>query len=88
MAWGTRESRQPLDDLLPREGGESWWHSARFEVVGVAARLGLRPSEFEAWGEDDRAEVLAYYRTMDKIASVENRRQEREMERKSRKHGA
>lgn len=50
----------------------------------MAVASGLRPSEFFASGEDDKALLIAYHRVVAKMNSYEAKEREREMKRKER----
>jgi hypothetical protein len=74
--------------LLSKENGATWWNSRRFEEIGIAIKSGHWPHEFDELADEEKATVIAYYRTLGKMAAVEQERQDEEAERMRRRHGA
>ena len=49
-----------------------WAHNRIFEDISASIELGVRPSEFASWADQDKAFVLAQLRVKSTISSYES----------------
>lgn len=61
--------------------GGPWRSSARFEAVETAHEWGLTPAQFDALPEEERAEMIAYCRAVNRMAAFERQEAERQIRR-------
>lgn len=71
MRWGKPDGTK-LADLPIRKTGQAWYYSQRYEQVRAAIRTGILPSAFDALSGEDKAYIVAYWRTVDRMESYEN----------------
>lgn len=55
-----------------------WRASARFEAVETAHEWGLTPAQFDARPVEERAEMIAYCRAVNRLAAWERQEAERQ----------
>jgi hypothetical protein len=74
-----------IDDLVLSETAV-WMHSIRLTEIHTAHDWGMSPSQFRALAWEDKAEMVAYDRTISKMQQYDAEQYQKEMKRQNMKN--